>query len=434
MSQPIPHVAVVPKSFGEYVRSFGPGLVVVLTWLGAGDIVSMAVAGSDYGYSLMWALVLAVVMRFLFVSLIAKYQLCNQHGESLLDGLARLHPWYPPLLLALAVIMGHAYASYMTVGIGEILKNVSGFGEIWQWALLGNGVALALIFQPAYGRVEVVFKVFLALLTVSFIGTALWVGPNMQGILQGLYRFELPEQAGKFNPLLVSVAMIGAVGGSLMNLVYPYFLEAKGWRGPQYRRVQIYDFLLAIIVLIVVNLAIWTLAAELLHPAGLRIKETSDLAKLLSRVLGSGGRLLFYLGVFAAVFTSLVGNALGLAYLGSHAYLRWRAGSAPLDVDYRQHPLYRAIVVWCLVSPLVWTIFGKPNFAAMTIFVNSGQVVLIPPILYGIWRITADERYIGAKHRNRWWENLVVVVLFVTAVYGVWKSVESVIEKLSGAQ
>ncbi len=75
------NAAPLPRTFGEYVRSFGPGLVVVLTWLGAGDIVSMSVAGGNYGYSLMWVLVLAVVMRFLFVSLIAKYQLCNQHGE-----------------------------------------------------------------------------------------------------------------------------------------------------------------------------------------------------------------------------------------------------------------------------------------------------------------------------------------------------------------
>ena len=50
--------APIPKTFGQYVRSFGPGLVVVLTWLGAGDIVEMGVAGGDYGYSLMWLLVL----------------------------------------------------------------------------------------------------------------------------------------------------------------------------------------------------------------------------------------------------------------------------------------------------------------------------------------------------------------------------------------
>ena len=77
-----------PRSFFEYLRSFGPGIVVVLTWLGAGDIVDMGVAGGNYGYSLMWILVLAIAMRFLFVSLIAKYQLCNHHGEGVLDGLA----------------------------------------------------------------------------------------------------------------------------------------------------------------------------------------------------------------------------------------------------------------------------------------------------------------------------------------------------------
>jgi Mn2+/Fe2+ NRAMP family transporter len=45
--------AAVPKSFSQYVRSMGPGLVVALTWLGAGDLVDSAVAGGHYGYSLM---------------------------------------------------------------------------------------------------------------------------------------------------------------------------------------------------------------------------------------------------------------------------------------------------------------------------------------------------------------------------------------------
>ena len=96
----------VPHSFLEYVRSFGPGIVIMLTWLGAGDVVDMGVAGSNYGYSLMWVLVVAVVMRFLFVSLIARYQLCNQHGEGVLDGLARLHRGYAPGLFVAAIVMG----------------------------------------------------------------------------------------------------------------------------------------------------------------------------------------------------------------------------------------------------------------------------------------------------------------------------------------
>src|SRR4029078_11432032 len=79
-------VANVPKSFTEYLRSFGPGIVITLTWLGAGDVVDMGVAGANYGYSLMWVLVAAILMRFVLVSLIARYPPCNPHGGGGLAG------------------------------------------------------------------------------------------------------------------------------------------------------------------------------------------------------------------------------------------------------------------------------------------------------------------------------------------------------------
>jgi Mn2+/Fe2+ NRAMP family transporter len=415
----------VPRTFLEYLRSFGPGLVIVLTWLGAGDVVDMGVAGSNYGYSLMWVLVVAVLLRFVFVSLIARYQLCNPRGEGVLDGLARLHPAYAPLLLVAAVVMGHVYESYMTVGAGEACRNLFGFGATWQWAAACNASALALVFRPAYARLELLFKVFLAVLAVSFVGSALWVGFNPAGVLQGLFRFEMPGRHGRFDPLLVAFAMIGAVGGSIMNLAYPYFLEAKGWRGPQYRRVQFYDFLLAVLAMIALNLAVWTLGAELLYPDK-HIATLDDLPRLLSTVLGEGGRWLFYLGIFSALYTSIVGHAAGLAYMGSHAWLRTRAGDAPLAADYRRQPLYRWIVVWCLVSPLPWTLPGMPEFVTLTLAANSAQVLLLPLIAGGLWRITASPRYIGAEYCNRAHENVVMAVLFALALYGAWGSMRQV--------
>ena len=421
----------VPQSFWEHLRSFGPGIIIVLTWLGAGDVVDMGVAGANYGYALMWVLVVAILLRFLFVSLIARYQLCNQHGEGVLDGLARLHRWYAPVLFVAAIVMGHVYESYMTVGAGEVCRNLFRVGQTWHWALLCNGVALLLVFRPSYQRLETIFKVLLAVLAVSFVGSALWVGFDVSAVARGLYRLELPEQRGHFNPLLVAVAMIGAVGGSLMNLAYPYFLEEKGWRGPQYRRVQFYDFLLAVTVMIVLNLAVWTLGAELLFPDK-QIKVLDDLPRLLSTVLGEGGRVLFYLGIFAAVYTSVLGHAAGLAYMGSHAWLRWQAGTGPIKTDYRQHPLYRWIAVWCLVSPLVWTIPGMPDFITLTLIANSAQVVLLPLLAGGLWWITASARYIGADYRNRWWENVAMALLFALAIYGAVNSVLSIVQFVRG--
>jgi Mn2+/Fe2+ NRAMP family transporter len=427
---PAPAIAHVPRSFTEYLKSFGPGIVIVLTWLGAGDVVDMGIAGANYGYSLMWVLVAALVFRFVFVSLIARYQLCNQYGEGVLDGLTRLHRAYAPALFVAAIVMGHVYGSYMTVGVGEVCRNVFRFGQVWQWGLVCNVVAFVLVFQPAYKRLEVVFLFFLAVLSVSFLGSALWVGFDPREAAMGLVRVEMPAQRGHFNPLLVAGAMIGAVGGSLMNLVYPYFLEAKGWRGPQFLRMQRYDFLLGVVVMILLNLAVWVLGAELLFPDK-QIKTLDDLPNLLSATLGEKGRVLFYAGIFAAIYTSIIGHAAGLAYLGSHAWLRSRTPNGErIREDYRKHPMYRVIVVICLATPIVWTLPGMPDFVTLTLVANSAQVILLPLLAGGLWWITASSRHIGAAHRNRPWENIIMALLFALAIYGAYSSGKSIVQFL----
>ena len=288
--------APVPHSFLEYVRSFGPGIVIVLTWLGAGDVVDMGAAGANYGYALLWVFVVAILFRFLFVSLIVRYHLCNQHGEGVLDGLARLHPIYAPVLFVAAIVMGHVYGSYMTRGVGEVCRNVFGFGAIWQWARrlqrhrllpgvqaeLQGARAGLLLFPGACSRSRS---------SVRRSGLAS-IRPRCA---RGLVRVEMPGRHGAYDPSHVALAMIGAVGGSLMNLVYPYFLDAKGWRGPQYRRVQLYDFILGMVAMLVLNLSIWILGAELLYPDR-HIQQLDDLPNLLSTVLGEPGRVLFYAG------------------------------------------------------------------------------------------------------------------------------------------
>jgi Mn2+/Fe2+ NRAMP family transporter len=427
MDRPAP--APVPKGFLEYLRSFGPGFIAVLTWLGAGDIVAAGVAGGNYGYALMWAMVIALLVRYLFVSLIARFQLCNPRGEGVLDGLSRLHWLYAPFLFFAVLLWGHLSNCYMLAGIAEITRDLSGVGSKWVWEITWVAVTLALVFRPSYQRAETLFKFFVAVLAVSLLGCALWVGIDPVGIIKGVFAFKVPPQHGPFGAVLVAVGMVGAVGGSLVNLVYPYFLDQKGWRGPQYRRVQNYDFLVAVMVMIIFNLAVWTLGAELVHGKGSTISTIDDLASLLGGVLGNGGRILFLLGVFAAIFTSIVGAAMGLACLGTHAWLRWRAGNdVALPGDFREHRVYRVVVLWVLLSPLVW--MGRAEFVSLTILANSFSVVLIPALAGGLWCITAQKRFIGTEHGNRWWDNAVMAFLFALALYGGFEAVKSILSQL----
>jgi hypothetical protein len=318
----------------------------------------------------------------------------------------------------------------MLAGIAEITRDLTGLGgSKWLWEIGWVLASLALVFRPSYDRFEWLFKVFVALLAVSLLGSALWVGFDPLGVIKGVFAFEIPPQHGPFGAVLVAVGMVGAVGGSLVNLVYPYFLDQKGWRGPQYRRVQNYDFLVAVVVMIVFNLAVWTLGAELVHGKGGTIGSVDDLANLLGGVLGRAGRILFLLGVFAAVFTSIIGAGMGLGCLATHAWLRWHAGNdVALPADFRNHRVYRIVVLWILISPLVW--MGRAEFVSLTILANSFSVVLIPALAGGLWCITAQARFIGAQYCNRWWDNAVMAFLFVLALYGGFEAVKSILAQL----
>ncbi len=413
----------------------GPGLVVALTWLGAGDLVDSAVAGGHYGYGLMWAMAVALFVRFVFVSIIAKYALCNQNGESLMAGLRRLHPLLPVVVGLIALLFGHFYNSYMIKGVGETTTKLVGALPPWAWSALWSALAGVLLWRGAYRHLEIVFYVFLGMLSVSLIGVALWSGPNPRAALQGVFTFAVPEQKGSFGAFLMVTSLIGAVGGSIGNLLYPYFMRQKGWAGPQFRRLQHYYLAFGTSVIVVLYLAVWTIGAEVLHPRGITISNLDDLASLLTLVLGPLGGPIFYLGVFAALYSSVIGIAAGYGLLCADALSVRRAAAAAPDGegDPARSTAYRAVAVWCLFSPLIWSLPGMPGFITLTVVANAASVVVLPLLCGSLWVITARGALIGPAYRNRWWENALMLALFVLSVWGAYQSIVSIAAALQPA-
>ncbi len=422
--------APIPRTFGEYVRAMGPGIVVVLTWLGAGDIVDGAAMGGNYGYALMWAFALSLVVRWLFVSTIAKYQLCNQHGESVMEGLRRLSAFFPPFIFFSSIVLSHIIGAYLYQGLGESCAALAGAGPPWAWALGWAVAFFLLVARPAFRLMERIFLVFLALLSVSLLGAAAWVGPDWTKMLVGAVTFQVPPQRADFDPLLLATSLLGAVAGSLANLMYPYFIRDKGWTTPAHRRVQIYDLAFGVSVMIVLDLAIWVVGAEVLHPRGLEVKTTGDLANLLTHVVGPWGSSLIYLGIFAAVASTIVGNAFAYGYMTTDAYLLWRPPPGGRHPDaYRTHPGYRWMVCWVLFSPLAWVLSGRTEFVALTITVNALQVLLLPVLAIGIWLLTSTRRCIGDQYRNRWWEHALMAILLLIGSLATWQTIEKMVTR-----
>ncbi len=423
---------VAPVGLWPTLRALGPGLVVALTWLGAGDLVDSAVAGGNYGYSLMWAMVAALVVRFFFVSIIAKYQLCNQHGESILSGLKRLHPWLPIFVGAVALFFGHFYGSYMVKGVGEATTKLLGFGAPLLWSTVWVIVAAALLFRGAFRPIERLFHVFLAILVASLVGVAIWAGTDPVAIGRGVLFFDVPEQNGPYTAVLVVVSLIGAVGGSIANLLYPYFLQQKGWQGPRFRRLQLLDLALGTIVLVFLNLSVWTIGAEILHPRGVVIASLDDLTSLLTLTLGDWGGPIFYLGVFAALYSSVIGAAIGYGYLCTDVVAVHRAPAAVRAerLNVGNSRVYRAVAAWCLFSPLVWSLPGMPGFITLTVVANAAAVIVLPILCVSLWLLTSRAAFIGRDYRNTMWDNAVMAGLFLLSVWGAWQSAVAIVDMI----
>ena len=420
--------APIPQSFLDHMKSMGPGIVVVLTWLGAGDIVESAMAGGNYGYSLMWAFVLCLGLRYLFVSIIAKYQLCNPRGETVLAGLGRLHPFFALIVLVGTLLLTHGIGVFLLVGTAEICINITGSGSVWIWSMVLVLAVILLVRRPQYDRIEMVFFVLAGALSVSLIGLASWATPSARGIVRGMLGFSIPDTLGRFDAVFLMVAMVGAIAGSLGNLIYPYFMKEKGWTTPSHLRVQRYDLIFGIVVLIVLDLSIWIVGAEILHPREIHVVDLKSLSLLLGEVLGYMGTHLFYLGIFAALFSSMVGNGAAYAHLIADAYIQLRPSSRETcRQTYKKHPVFRMAIYWVVLSPMIWIFLGHSDFVTLTVTINAAQVIVLPFLVGGLWILTARKKYMGCTYRNRWWENLLVGFLFAVALISSYFSVIKVL-------
>ena len=399
-------------------KLLGPGIIAVLSWLGAGDLITSSVAGANYGYAMMWVLAVSLLLRFLIVNIIARFQLCNNRGMSILEGYAQLHPVFAWFMLGYALIMGHLTNAYMLKGAGEALATLL---HLDQPLLCSAAVVIAvwlLVGRNFYALIEGVMKVLLAVMTLAFITLAVMSGPDLGGILRGTIGFSIPPDEGVHGALLVAVSVIGAVAGSIANFVHPYVMKEKGWTGPEHKRIQRNDLLFAVVVGIVINLAIWVVGVEILRPNGLQVNTLSDLGAALELFFGAGGWLIFFTGVFATLFASVVGKTTAFPMLITDALQHIRPERRErYGKTFHKDPAHKWFLLFILVTPLVWSLPGMPDFVTLTIGVNALNIVGLPVISLGLLIMSNQKSLLGDRYRNNWFENLALRFATLLAIW-----------------
>ncbi|WP_183659343.1 Nramp family divalent metal transporter [Prauserella isguenensis] len=408
----------------DRLRKFGPGIVAVLSMMGAGDLVTASVSGSSYGYNLMWLLALSLVVRFVIVNLMGRYQVLNTKGQTIVEGYRDVSKYFPWFIGIAILISGHLLNAYMITGAGEALTWIFGIGQPFLWSCVVVLVSLFVIGRNVYTTIEKLLKLFLVLMTIAFLGLAIYSVPDVGGIVKATVGFSIPENTGTFGVFAVALSLIGAVAGSMANFLYPYFVKDKGWTGVGYKKTQRNDILFGICAAIVINLAVWVVGAELLAPNNISVDSLEDISRALSLHLGDFGALVFYIGAFGILYSSVIGFANGFPKVVIDClHIVRPARRERFGRKFEDDPWFKWVSLFILISPIIWSVPGMPGFVEMAVFVTGLQAVVVPIVAVGLLILVNKRSHLG-EHKANVVEN---VVLFLTTALAIWVSVEVVL-------
>ncbi len=411
-------------TMAENLKALGPGVIFVLTALGAGDLVDSSVSGSHYGYTLMWALAAATLVRFLIVNIMARFELCNTQKITLFEGYAGISKAFPYFFAAFGIFLGHTTNATMIKGVGEAIYHIFGFGSPFLWSVLAVASCFFVTRGNVYNRLENIMKVLLAIMTACFLGLAIASTPDPVEIAGGLFAFSMPEGTGLFGAMMLTISLVGAVAGSLTNFLYPHSIKEKGWKDASYKKIQRNELLFSTIMLIVLNLTIWIVGAEILRPAGIEVQSLEDISQALSMTFGRIGSVIFYLGVFGALYSTILGVANGYSGIvleNIHIFKPERREAYGEKTE--NDPWYKYLSLFYLLTPLVWCLPGMPNFVVLTLINNMFNTVALPAIAIGLLFLSLNKKYLSKRFRNNWFETVVLIGATGLAIWGAVKIV-----------
>ncbi|NJO68214.1 MAG: Nramp family divalent metal transporter [Bacteroidetes bacterium] len=374
-------ITKAPKGKNRF-KWLGPAFIWMLSAAGSGELLFTPRIASQYGYAFVWALFLAVAMKWFINREIGRYTVCT--GATFFRGLASLEnkQWLlwliivPQLVVAVATIAGLAGAA--STAIVVLIKI-----PIWIPAVVITALTAFLIAAGGFKTIERLTTILAIVISLSILAAAISVGPDMKKIGAGF----IPQwpQNTKVDEVLPWLGFMLAGAAGLMW--FSYWTAARGYGAaslkkeepvdpsqlPEEQQKELKDWLthmsiantLAVAGALIIAFAFLILGTELLQPKGL-IPEENKVAETLGQLLGSiWGQVGFWF-MIGAVFITFVSTMLsdqdgfGRMFADGSAILANNKGLGKRWTDPQFLKKLFVIVVLAIIPIIVYLIAGEP--------------------------------------------------------------------------
>jgi NRAMP (natural resistance-associated macrophage protein)-like metal ion transporter len=373
-----------PTGLLRWLLILGPGLIASSAGNDAGGIATYSQAGAQFGYELIWVMVIITVSLAVVQEMGARLGAAT--GRGLLD-LIRERFGIGWALLAIGILFiansGLVVSEFLGIGAAAELFGIS------KW-LVVPVAAVALWYVVIFGSYAWVEKIFLVMTLVFFAYpvAAVLARPDWSEVARGAF---VPVIRSDQAYLFLLVGLLGTTITPFMQLFQQSSIVERGVARRHYGPERVDAYAGAIFSnLISVTMIIATAAT--LHQAGqTQIESAADAARALGPFVGNAAETLFGIGLLGA--SLLAGAILPLAT----AYAVSEVLGAPkgVNLDFRRAPIFFGLFTGLIFVGAALSLIPNLPVIEWLVGVQVLNGVLLPVMLVFILRLINDERLMG---------------------------------------
>jgi Mn2+/Fe2+ NRAMP family transporter len=157
------------------LKKLGPGFLFAGAAIGVSHLVQSTRAGADFGFGLLWALLLINFVKYPFFEFGPRYAAAT--GESLLHGYKKLGKGVLITYFILTFATMFTIQTAVTIVTAGIASSLFGFGSVVFWTVIITAICFIILIRGRYKVLDSLMKIIVILLTIStLISVVLAVG------------------------------------------------------------------------------------------------------------------------------------------------------------------------------------------------------------------------------------------------------------------
>jgi manganese transport protein len=302
------------RSAGRSALLFaGPAVITSIAYMDPGNFATNIQAGSAYGYTLLWVVVMASVIAMLFQALSAKLGIVTGRNlaETCRDRFA------PPVVYAMWIV---SEVATMATDLAEFLGGALGLAILFHLPLLvgmvATGVityAILMVDRGGFRPIELIIGGLVGIIAVCYLIEVLiapvdWARVGLHAVLPGI-----PDAAA----LTVSVGIVGATVMPHAVYLQSGLTQSRVPGATPRERGMLLRFsnrecVIALAVAGAVNMAMVIMASAAFHAGHSDVADIQTAYHTLTPLLGAGAASVFLISLMASgISSSAVGTMAG---------------------------------------------------------------------------------------------------------------------------